>query len=63
MFSTNVSKQPTIHLQTGLPAGDYCDIIHDCEQTVTVNGDGTATVRKAQSNDPVVAICVGCTAL
>merc|ERR1712038_122665 len=49
--------------QTGLPAGDYCDIIHDCEQTVTVNGDGTATVRKAQSNDPVVAICVGCTAL
>ena len=45
---------------TGLPDGDYCDLIHDCDQTVTVSG-GWANVRKSQSNDPVVAICVGCT--
>ena len=44
---------------TGLPDGEYCDIIHDCQQKIYVIG-GVARFNKAQSNDPVVAICVGC---
>ena len=43
---------------TGMPDGTYCDIIHDCEQTVTVSG-GYATISKYQSDDPIVAICLG----
>ena len=42
-----------------LPDGDYCDIIHKCQQTIYVRG-GRATFNKAQENDPIVAICVGC---
>lgn len=48
-----------VQFYTGLPDGDYCDIIHDCQQTITVSG-GSATFNKAEANDPVVAICVGC---
>ncbi len=48
-----------VQFYTGLPDGDYCDIIHDCQQTITVSG-GNAVIRKYQDNDPVVAICVGC---
>jgi Tfp pilus assembly protein PilN len=44
---------------TGLPDGEYCDIIHNCQQKITVSG-GWANFNKAQANDPVVAICVGC---
>ena len=46
--------------QTGLPAGEYCDIIHACAQTVSVGPAGLATITRWQDNDPVVAICVGC---
>ena len=42
-----------------VPDGDYCDIVHKCQQTISVRG-GRATFRKAQESDPVVAICVGC---
>merc|ERR1711963_224591 len=48
-----------IEFYTGLPDGDYCDIIHDCDQTIHVSG-GKAFFNKAQANDPVAAICVGC---
>ena len=44
---------------TGLPDGEYCDIIHDCDQKITISG-GKGRFTKAQANDPVVAICVGC---
>lgn len=44
---------------TGLPDGEYCDIIHDCQQKIQVSG-GKAVFNKSQANDPVVAICVGC---
>ena len=42
-----------------LPDGEYCDVIHNCEQKIHVSG-GRATFNKAQGNDPVAAICVGC---
>merc|ERR1719422_1126902 len=48
-----------VEFYTGLPDGDYCDIIHDCDQTIHVSG-GKAFFNKAQANDPVAAICVGC---
>merc|ERR1711983_364237 len=44
---------------TGLPDGEYCDIIHDCEQKVQISG-GRGYFSPSQENDPVVAICVGC---
>lgn len=54
-------------LQTGLPAGTYCDIISgDLEngkctgKSVTVNGDGTANINVCSNcDDPVLAIHVG----
>ena len=48
-----------VEFYTGLPDGDYCDIIHDCAQTIHVSG-GKAFFNKAEANDPVAAICVGC---
>ena len=42
-----------------VPDGEYCDIIHNCQQKIRVSG-GRATFNKAQGNDPVAAICVGC---
>ncbi|XP_050739705.1 alpha-amylase-like [Eriocheir sinensis] len=47
-------------LQTGLPAGTYCELISGCSQMVTVNGDGTAQITINNSEDPIFAICVGC---
>jgi hypothetical protein len=48
-----------VEFDTGMPDGDYCDIIHDCGQYIMVRG-GKATLRAYQSNDPVVAFCIGC---
>nr|KAG5706333.1 hypothetical protein BaRGS_026115 [Batillaria attramentaria] len=47
--------------QTGLPAGQYCDLISDCRVKVTVDGGGNAHVRPENNHDPVVAFIVGCT--
>ncbi|KAK0060763.1 alpha-amylase [Biomphalaria pfeifferi] len=54
-------------LQTGLPAGTYCDVISgnyengQCTgSSVTVGGDGRANIRVCSScDDPMVAIHVG----
>ena len=53
-------------LQTGMPAGTYCDIISGnpgespCSgSTVTVNSDGTANIYiPGGSEDPILAIHV-----
>ena len=44
---------------TGLADGDYCDLISECQQTVTVSG-GRAHIKPHSGEEPVVAICVGC---
>ncbi len=44
---------------TGMADGEYCDIISECANTVTVSG-GYGTFTKADGSEPVVAICVGC---
>ena len=46
-------------LQTGMPAGTYKDII-TCND-VTVNADGSANVFIPNQDEPVFAICQGCT--
>jgi len=45
---------------TGLPDGDYCDIISECQQKITIAG-GKGYFAVYDSNEPVVAICQGCT--
>ncbi len=48
-----------VEFYTGMPDGDYCDIIHECKQVIHVSG-GKARFNRAEANDPIVAICVGC---
>jgi len=44
---------------TGLPDGEYCDLISECAQKVQISG-GKGFFKAANPMDPVVAICVGC---
>lgn len=54
-------------IYTGLPSGDYCDVISgnydngSCTgKTIHVNGDGNAHINiQGSSDDPVVAIHIG----
>lgn len=47
------------HLQTGLPAGSYCDLITDCQSKVFVDGGGMAQISINNPDKPVLAIIVG----
>ncbi|XP_041359720.1 alpha-amylase-like [Gigantopelta aegis] len=44
---------------TGLPAGQYCDLIHDCQQKITVDGSGRAHIRAISTDEPIVAFVTG----
>ena len=44
---------------TGLPDGEYCDIISECDQMITISG-GRGHFKPHNGDEPVVAICVGC---
>eukprot|EP00091_Calanus_sinicus_P000936 TRINITY_DN10901_c0_g1_i3.p1 TRINITY_DN10901_c0_g1~~TRINITY_DN10901_c0_g1_i3.p1 ORF type:complete len:246 (-),score=43.02 TRINITY_DN10901_c0_g1_i3:58-756(-) len=44
---------------TGMPDGEYCDIISECQQMITISG-GQGNFKPHSSDEPVVAICVGC---
>ena len=46
-------------LQTGLPAGQYCDLITDCASKITVDGSGNAHIIINNQDEPVVAFIVG----
>ncbi|CAG0879313.1 unnamed protein product [Darwinula stevensoni] len=59
-FALSKSGSMNQVLQTGMPAGTYCNIIDDCATQVTVNGDGTAQIVITNSEDPILAICQGC---
>jgi len=56
-----------LDLQTGLPAGEYCDIISgnfengscDGPTTITVDGSGTAHFFLPTGEDPIIAIHTG----
>jgi hypothetical protein len=45
--------------QTGLPAGQYCDLISECRVKINVDGSGNARVHPQNGQDPVVAIIAG----
>ncbi|XP_062602028.1 alpha-amylase-like, partial [Saccostrea cucullata] len=45
-------------LQTGLPTGEYCDLVSDCKKKITVDGSGTAHVIIDNSAEPMVAFIV-----
>lgn len=47
-------------LQTGLPAGKYCNLIDSCKTSLEVGSDGMAHVHLDNYEDPVLAVCVGC---
>ena len=46
-------------LATGLPAGEYCDLISDCAKKITVDGTGNAHIVIDNSAEPMVAFIVG----
>lgn len=47
-------------LQTGLPAGEYCDLITDCARKITVDGSGMAHIVIDNGQEPIVAFIVQC---
>ena len=44
---------------TGLPDGEYCDVVSECQQMITVSG-GRGHFKPYSGDEPAVAICVGC---
>ena len=44
---------------TGLPDGEYCDVVSECQQLITVSG-GRGHFKPYSGDEPAVAICVGC---
>jgi alpha-amylase len=46
-------------LQTGLPAGEYCDLITDCKKKITVDGSGNAHIVIDNNEEPILAFIVG----
>jgi len=60
-FAMAKSGSMSESLQTGLPAGSYCNIIDNCTTNVHVAADGTAQITINNYDEPMVAICVGCT--
>lgn len=46
-------------LQTGLPSGEYCDLISECAHKITVDSSGMAHIVINNSDEPMVAFIVG----
>ncbi|KAK3600012.1 hypothetical protein CHS0354_012678 [Potamilus streckersoni] len=46
-------------LDTGLPKGDYCDLITDCSRTITVDESGMANIFIDSFENPILAFIVG----
>eukprot|EP00094_Tigriopus_californicus_P008880 TCALIF_08561-PA protein Name:"Similar to Amy4N Alpha-amylase 4N (Drosophila ananassae)" AED:0.15 eAED:0.16 QI:12/0.75/0.55/1/1/0.88/9/0/728 len=46
-------------VKTGLPAGNYCNIIDSCASSVMVKSDGLADIS-ITNDEGIIAICVGC---
>ncbi|XP_069940254.1 alpha-amylase A-like isoform X4 [Cherax quadricarinatus] len=59
-FAMSKSGSLDTVLQTGLPAGLYCELISSCTRNVTVDTDGTARITINDYQLPFIAFCVGC---
>ncbi|CAG5126335.1 unnamed protein product, partial [Candidula unifasciata] len=46
----------SVTVNTGLPAGRYCDLISECAMKVTVDGSGNAQITPHDPGEPFVAI-------
>nr|AAO17927.2 alpha-amylase [Corbicula fluminea] len=46
-------------LQTGLPAGEYCELISDCARKIAVDGSGNAHIVINNNEEPIIAFIVG----
>ncbi|KAH9519303.1 Alpha-amylase A type-1/2 [Bulinus truncatus] len=46
----------SISVNTGLPAGEYCDLISECAQKIRVDGTGHAQISPKDPTEPFVAI-------
>lgn len=46
-------------LTLGLPKGVYCNIIDDCATSISVGGNGVATISINNYEEPYLAVCVG----
>ncbi|XP_059150386.1 alpha-amylase-like [Physella acuta] len=46
----------SITVNTGLPAGEYCDLISECAKKIRVDGSGNAQVSPQDPSEPFVAI-------
>lgn len=46
-------------LQTGLPAGQYCELISDCQKKITVDGSGMAQIVIDNNEEPIIAFITG----
>ncbi|KAH9519300.1 Alpha-amylase A type-1/2 [Bulinus truncatus] len=46
----------SVSVNTGLPAGEYCDLISECAQKIRVDGTGHAQVSPKDPTEPFVAI-------
>ena len=57
VVAKNGHMNATLH--TGLPAGDYCNLITDCATQITVDGNGNATILINDNDEPIVAFIVG----
>ena len=48
-----------VTLQTGLPVGQYCNLIDECTTHITVDRNGNARIVIANDEEPIVAFIVG----
>lgn len=48
-----------VQFYTGMPDGEYCDLIHNCGRKITVSG-GNVVLNKEEETDGLVAFCVDC---
>jgi len=49
-----------VTFSTGLPDGEYCDVVDDCRRKIVVVDGGYGIFNKTKPDEPIVAICVGC---
>lgn len=59
---SNLILYNSLRSAQGLPAGTYCNIVDNCATNVNVGADGKARIQINNYEEPILAICVGCTA-
>ncbi|XP_065557068.1 alpha-amylase 1-like [Artemia franciscana] len=58
-FAMVKSGSASMTMQTGMPAGSYCEIISGCATQITVGSDGNALIE-INTDESIIAFCQGC---